>query len=83
MPKGVFEGDYKDSPGVTRINGQKALDLVHGKDTSDKNHFVLVYHPKCPACKHMAPEFKKFAQLVKDKKSDVEIDVVNISKTDS
>ena len=82
LPVGTFEGYYKDAP-VTRVNGSEAINLVHGTTVADKNHFVLMYHPKCPACQQMSPEFKKFAQQIKDKKADVELDVINISKTDS
>merc|ERR1712166_989499 len=51
-------------------------------DTPTKNRFVLIYHPKCPACHELAPEFKKFAKKIADDKAELEIDVVNISKTD-
>ena len=58
--KGKVEGFYKKAP-VTRINGDKAIELVHGLETLNKNHFVLMYHPKCPDDEQMFPEFNKFA----------------------
>ena len=81
MQPGVFPGEYPHSP-VNRINGQAAIDLVHGKKTLDKNHFVLIYHPKCGACHALTAEFKVFAEQVKEDKDDLVIDVVNMSKTD-
>ena len=80
VAKGKVEGFYKKAP-VSRINGEDAIELVHGINTLDKNHFVLMYHPKCPDDQQMFPEFNEFAKDIASKHADVEVDVVNMSKT--
>ena len=65
------------------MNGEAAINEFSVKQSHEKNHFVLVYHPKCALCKAMAPEWKKLANYVQEHNLDVSIDAVNVSKTDS
>lgn len=53
-------------------------------ETYINNHteFVVAYHPKCPHCHTMVDDFKKLAKIVKDKKLELELVAINMSKTD-
>ena len=85
------EGWGRDLPGlydgssVISLDGDKALnELIFGKSVlkNGKPDLVVAYHPQCPHCHTMVQDFKKLAQLAKDKNAAVNIVGVNMSKTD-
>lgn len=85
---GDFDSDvpnlYDDSL-VTELDPDTVEDMIGGPQKNHLNgnpNFLLSYHPQCPHCAAMVGEFKAFAQLVKKNKIPINIQAINLSKSD-
>ena len=47
----------------------------------DVPHFVMFYHPKCPASVEAVNDFKQLGKYVKDHKSKIKVIAVNATKS--
>ena len=45
-------------------------------------NLLVAYHPDCPHCKEMVQGFKDFAKLVKTKQVPINVQTINMSKSD-
>ena len=67
---------------MTEIDGKLAYSTLHSIDPKlDLPHFIMFYHPKCPACHDSIDDFKHLGQYVKEHNSKVKIMAVNASKS--
>ena len=70
-----------DNSTVAQIDGDQGVQILTNK-SHEKNLVVAAYHPQCPHCTHMVQDYKILADEVKDKKLDLEVVAINMSKTD-
>ena len=72
---------FKDSA-VAELDGPEALKTLMSVDPAkDLPEFVMIYHPKCPACHASINDFKQLGQYVKEHSSKIKISAVNASRS--
>ena len=72
------KGWKHDLPGEFKGSDVKELNVdAFSSQNFSKGKIVLAYHPQCPHCKKMVPDYKKFAQEAKAK--GIEVQAINMS----